>query len=126
MLTEEEKWKKGQEIRRTIFGDDYVNKSNENITEITKPFYDLASEFAFGTVWSRPGLPYKTRSLINLAMLTALNRPDELELHIKGAINNGCTKEEIIEVFIQSIIYCGFPAAFESFRRAQKILGEVE
>ncbi len=116
----------GMQIRREVLGDEYVNKSLANATEVTIPFQQLVTEYCWGTVWSRPGLSKEIRSLVNLSMLTALNRPDELMLHVRGALRNGCTKEEIVEVFLQTAIYCGVPAAVESFKIAQKVFDEFQ
>ena len=93
--------------------------------ELGVPFQELVTEYCWGAVWTRPGLDRKTRSLLNLAMLTALNRPHEVKLHIKGALNNGCSKNDIMEVLLQAAIYCGLPAAMDSFRVAKEIFKEV-
>ncbi|UCD81932.1 MAG: carboxymuconolactone decarboxylase family protein, partial [Desulfobacterales bacterium] len=90
------------------------------------PIQELVTEYCWGAVWARPGLDRKTRSLLNLAMLTALNRPHEVKLHLKGALNNGCSKNDIMEVLLQAAIYCGVPAAVDSFRVAKEIFQEVE
>ena len=92
----------------------------------SRPLQELVTEYCWWAVWTRPGLSRKTRSLINLAMLTALNRPHEVELHLRGALRNGCTKEEIMEVLLQTAIYCGVPAAVDSFRLARKIFSDSE
>lgn len=115
---------KGLEIRRAVLGSAHVDRSLKNATDFTRPMQELTTEYCWGTVWSRPGLTRKERSLINLSMLTALNRPAELGLHVRGALNNGCSKDEIMEVFLQTAIYCGVPAAMESFKVAQQIFDE--
>lgn len=115
----------GMQIRREVLGDEHVERSLNNSTEFSRPIQDLVTEYCWGTVWSRPGLERKTRSLINLAMLTALNRSHELAVHVRGAANNGCTDKEIQEVLIQAAIYAGVPAALESFRIAEATLREV-
>lgn len=120
----QELFDRGLEIRRSVLGASYVERSLKNATDFTRPMQELTTEYCWGNIWSRPGLTRKERSLINLAMLTALNRPPELGLHVRGAINNGCTQDEIIEVFLQTAIYCGVPAAMESFKVAQKIFDE--
>ena len=114
----------GLAIRRAVLGADYVDNAIKNADEFNRPMQELVTEYCWGTVWARPGLDRKTRSLLNLAMLTALNRPEELELHVRGALNNGVTEEEMREVFLQAAIYCGVPAATNSFRIAKKILAE--
>jgi 4-carboxymuconolactone decarboxylase len=109
---------RGDELRRAVLGDEYVEQSRARATEFTAPLQELVTEYCWGGVWSRPGLELKTRSLLNLAMLTALNRPHELRLHVRGAVNNGCTREEIRETLLQAAVYCGLPAALDAFRSA--------
>lgn len=121
-----ETFKKGLEIRKSVLGDEYVNNSIDNATEFNMPLQELVTKYCWGDVWGRPGLDKKTRSMLNLAMLTALNRPHELKLHLKGALTNGVTKEEISEVLLQTAIYCGVPAAVDSFRTANQVFAEVE
>jgi 4-carboxymuconolactone decarboxylase len=115
---------KGLEVRRAVLGKEYVDKSISDADDFSKPLQELVTEYCWGSIWTRPGLPRKTRSLINLAMLTALNRPHEVKLHLRGALNNGCSKEEIMEVFLQTAIYCGVPAAVDSFRIAKEFFQE--
>lgn len=117
-------FEKGLEVRRAVLGKDFVDKSIGNADDFTHPLQELITEYCWGSVWARPGLPRKTRSLINLAMLTALNRPHEVKLHLRGALNNGCSKEEIMEVLLQTAIYCGIPAAVDSFRTAKEFFQE--
>jgi len=112
------------EVRRAVLGKDFVDKSISDAGDFTHPLQELITEYCWGSVWARPGLPRKTRSLINLAMLTALNRPHEVKLHLRGALNNGCSKEEIMEVLLQTAIYCGVPAAVDSFRTAKQFFQE--
>ncbi|MCM3356508.1 4-carboxymuconolactone decarboxylase [Psychrobacillus sp. FSL W7-1457] len=121
-----ERFEKGLEIRRSVLGAEYVDNSINNATDFNMPMQELVTEYCWGEVWARPGLPKKTRSMINLAMITALNRPHELKLHVRGAINNGVTKEEIQEVLLQTAIYCGVPAAIDSFRTAKEVLDEID
>ena len=97
-------FEKGLEVRRAVLGKDFVDKSISDADDFTHPLQELITEYCWGSVWARPGLPRKTRSLINLAMLTALNRPHEVKLHLRGALNNGCSKEEIMEVLLQAAI----------------------
>lgn len=121
-----ERFEKGLEIRKSVLGAEYVDQSINNATEFNMPMQELVTEYCWGEVWGRPGLSKKTRSMLNLAMITALNRPHELKLHVRGAINNGLTKEEIQEVFLQTAIYCGVPAAIDSFRTAKEVLDELD
>ncbi|MCL8206914.1 MAG: 4-carboxymuconolactone decarboxylase [Actinomycetia bacterium] len=115
----------GLQVRREVLGAEYVDRSLSQATEFTRPMQELTTEWAWGTIWTRPGLPRKTRSLINLAMLTALNRPHELRLHLRAALRNGCTPEEIRETLLQAAVYCGVPAGMDSFRIAQEVLAEA-
>ena len=117
-------FEKGLEVRRAVLGKEYVDKSISDADDFTQPLQELVTEYCWGSIWTRPGLPRKTRSLINLAMLTALNRPHEMKLHLRGALNNGCSKEEIMEVLLQTTIYCGVPAAVDSFRTAKEFFQE--
>ncbi|PRZ44978.1 4-carboxymuconolactone decarboxylase [Paraburkholderia fungorum] len=116
----------GLATRREVLGAEYVDQSIKNADDFNRPLQELVTQYCWGDVWNRPGLERKTRSFLNLAMLTALNRPHELKLHIKGALNNGVTKEEIKEVFLQTAIYCGVPAAIDSFRVAKEAFKEVD
>ena len=120
----EERFKAGLEMRQVVLGREHVERSLSRATAFTRPIQDLVTEYCWGEIWTREGLDRRTRSLLNLAMLTALNRPHEIELHVKGALNNGVTEAEIGEVFLQAAIYCGVPAAIDSFRIAQKVLDE--
>jgi 4-carboxymuconolactone decarboxylase len=118
------RFEEGLAVRREVLGAEYVDKAIAQADELTQPLQELVTEYCWGAVWTRPGLPRKTRSLINLAMLTALNRPHEVRLHLRGALRNGCTKEEIMEVLLQSAIYCGVPAAIDSVRIAREVFQE--
>lgn len=121
-----EMYDKGLEVRKAVLGAEYVEKALANADEFTQPFQDMLTEYCWGGVWGRPGLPRKTRSLINLAMLTALNRSAELKIHVRAALtNNDCTKQEVQEVLLQTVAYCGFPAALESFKAAKEIIDEL-
>lgn len=115
-------FEKGLEIRRDVLGPEYVDKSIQAADDFMRPLQELVTKYCWGEVWSRPGLTRKMRSLINLAMLTALNRPHEVKLHVLGALHNGCTDEEIMEVLLQTTIYCGVPAAMDSFKIAREIV----
>ena len=117
-------WDKGLGIRKAVLGEAYVSNALKNVDSFNAPFQDLLNEYCWGAVWGREELPKKTRSLLNLAMLGALNKPHELKLHIGGALRNGVSKEEIREVFIQLAIYAGVPAAVEAFRCAREVFAE--
>jgi len=116
----------GLAVRRSVLGRRYVDESMRTADEFTRPLQELVTEYCWGAVWTRPGLPRKTRSLLNLAMLTALNRPHELRLHVRGALRNGCSRDEIMETLLQAAIYCGVPAAIDSFRIAREVLAEPQ
>ena len=120
-----EVYDKGLAIRREVLGAEYVDNAIKNADAFNKPLQELVTEYCWGAVWGRPGLPKKTRSMLNLAMLTALNRPHELKLHVRGALNNGVSREEITEVLLQAAIYCGVPAAVDAFRTAREALKEA-
>lgn len=115
---------KGLSIRREVLGAEYVDAAIKGADDFNRPFQEFITEYCWGAVWGRPGLPKKTRSIINLAMLTALGKPQELKIHVKGALKNGCTKEEIMEVLMQTAIYCGVPAAVDAFRTAREAFKE--
>ncbi|MBC3474984.1 carboxymuconolactone decarboxylase family protein [Pseudomonas taiwanensis] len=121
----EELFAKGLTTRREVLGSEYVDASIKNADEFTIELQQLVTQYCWGDVWNRPGLDRKTRSFLNLAMLSALNRPHEIKLHVRGAINNGLTKDEIKEVFLQVAIYCGVPAAIDSFRSAKEVFKEM-
>lgn len=123
---DKKKFEEGLKVRKEVLGEEYVEKSINNATDFNRPLQELVTEYCWGEIWTRPTLSKKTRSMLNLAMITALNRPNELKLHVRGAINNGLTKEEIREVLLQAAIYCGVPAAVDSFRVAQEVLNEFE
>mgnify|MGYP001616120959 FL=1 len=116
----------GLAVRRAVLGAEYVDKSVRSADEFSKPIQDLVTEYCWGAVWTRPELDRRTRSFLNLAMLTALNRPHEIKLHVLGALNNGLTRVEIREVFLQSAIYCGVPAALDAMRAAKEVFAEVD
>jgi len=117
---------RGLEIRKAVLGAEYVEKSLAAADDFSRPMQELATEYCWGRIWSRPGLERRDRSLINLAMISALNRPHELKLHVKGALVNGVTREQIREVFLQVAIYCGVPAGIDSFRIAREAFAEVD
>ena len=117
---------KGLAIRKEVLGEDYVNRALARTDSFNKPLQDLVTEYCWGGVWGRDGLPRRDRSMINLAMISILNRHNELKIHVKGALTNGLTKEEISEVLLQVAIYAGIPAAVDSFRIANEAFAEVE
>lgn len=112
--------------RRAVLGDDYVERSLAAMDDFTRPLQELVTEMCWGTIWTRPGLPPKMRSLLNIGLLSALNRPNELRLHVRGALRTGCTKEEIQEVLLQVAVYCGIPTGVDSFRVAAEVLRDAE
>jgi 4-carboxymuconolactone decarboxylase len=118
-------FQQGLQTRREVLGAEYVDAAIANADDFNRPLQELVTEYCWGDVWNRPGLDRRTRSMLNLAMLTALNRPHELKLHVKGALNNGVTKEEIREVLMQTAIYCGVPAAVDSFRNAREVFKDL-
>jgi 4-carboxymuconolactone decarboxylase len=124
--TVSEKFKQGLETRKQVLGEEYVDRSVASADEFTWPMQQLVTEYCWDEIWNRPGLDRRSRSILNLGMLAALNRPHELKVHVRGAINNGLTKAELTEIFLQVAIYCGVPAAIDSFRNAREVLKEME
>lgn len=116
----------GLATRKEVLGADHVERSLSQVSDFSRPIQELVTEYCWGAVWNRKGLDRRSRSMINLAMLTALNRPHELAVHVKGAINNGVSEQEIQEVLMQTAIYVGVPAALESFRIAEKTLNDMK
>jgi 4-carboxymuconolactone decarboxylase len=125
MTDDKTKLEVGQQTRREVLGADHVDRSLAQATEFARPMQELVTEYCWGAVWSRPGLPRGVRSLLNIVMLTALGRRHELELHVRGAVNNGVTPEEIQEALLQAAIYCGVPAAMDAMRAAESVLREL-
>lgn len=117
-------WKRGYAARSQVLGSDYVERAFADADDFTRDFQDYVTEHAWGASWARPGLEFRTRSMLNLAMLTALNRPHELEIHLRGALRNGVTRDEIKEVLLQAAVYCGAPAALDAFKVARRVLAE--
>jgi 4-carboxymuconolactone decarboxylase len=117
-------YEKGLEIRRAVLGSEYVDRSLASADDFTRPLQELITQYCWGEVWSRPELDRRTRSILNLGMIAALNRPHELKLHVRGALRNGVTEVEIREVFLQVAIYCGAPAALDAFRVAREVFAE--
>lgn len=122
----DELFKKGLEIRKSVLGSDYVEKSLAAADDFSMPLQRLVTEYAWGEIWGRDILTKKTRSMLNIAMLSILNRHNELGMHVQGAVRNGCSKDEIREVLLQVAIYAGVPAAVDSFRVAKEALAEIE
>ncbi len=121
-MDERQRYRQGMSVRRGVLGDAHVDRSLKNRNEFNDAFQDLITRYAWGEIWSRPGLPRKTRSLITLAMMVALNRGDEFRMHVRAAVNCGVSREEIKEVILQTAIYCGVPAANSAFHIAEEAL----
>jgi 4-carboxymuconolactone decarboxylase len=125
-MDDRERYEKGMTVRRAVLGDAYVDRATKNANEFTREFQDLLTRYAWGEIWTRPGLPRHTRSLLTVAMLIALNRTDELRMHIRASFSNGVTREEIKEVLLQAAIYCGVPAANAAFHTAEEVFAEID
>jgi 4-carboxymuconolactone decarboxylase len=126
MVMHKETFERGLEIRKDVLGKEFVEQSLSTADDFNMPMQELTTEYCWGAVWGRDGLPRATRSMLNLAMISALNRPHELKMHIKGALRNGVTREQIREVFLQVAIYCGIPAGVDSFRIAREAFAEMD
>jgi 4-carboxymuconolactone decarboxylase len=125
-MDEHERHEIGMKIRRAVLGDVHVDRTQANLSPFNEDFQDLITRYAWGEVWTRPGLPLHTRSLITLAMLIALDRPEEFKMHIRAAGNNGVTREQIRELLLHSAIYCGVPAANSAFHFAEEVFTEAD
>ncbi|QCP51927.1 4-carboxymuconolactone decarboxylase [Trinickia violacea] len=125
-MNDEERYEAGMKVRRAVLGDAHVDRSLENRTELTTEFQNFISRYAWGEIWTREGLPRHTRSLLTIAMMVALNRGEELAMHIRAAKNNGVTRDEIKEVLLQTAIYCGVPAANSAFHLADKVFRDED
>ncbi len=121
-----ETYQRGLEIRSAVLGEEYVNKALADADDFTKPLQELITEYCWGAVWGRDDLSRKTRSMLNLAMISVLNRPNELRTHVKAALTNGVTRDEIREIFLQVAIYAGVPAAVDSFRIAGEVFNQLD
>lgn len=119
-------YERGLKLRREVLGAEYVDKSIAGADDFNRPLQDLVTRYCWGDVWHRPGLDKQQRSMINLAMITALNRPHELRLHVRGALNNGLSRETIREILLQTAIYCGVPACIDAFRVAREVFAECD
>lgn len=121
-----EMFEAGLSVRKAVLGAEFVENAIASADDFNRPLQEFVTEYCWGACWTREGLPRKTRSMLNLAMLTALNRPHELKMHVKGALRNGVTKDEIREVLLQTAVYCGVPAAVDAFRTAKEAIKEFE
>ena len=125
-MDERKRYEQGMKTRRAILGDAHVDRTLKNRTAFNEPFQDLITRYAWGEIWSRPGLPKKTRSLLTLSVLVALNREPELRMHLKAAVSIGVTRDEIQEVLLQAAVYCGVPAANSAFHAAEDVFGLLD
>ena len=123
-MDESQRYQQGMEVRRAVLGDAHVDAAQNNRNTFNAEFQDLITRYAWGEIWTRPGLTPQVRSMLTLAMMVALNRPEELRLHLRAALHNGVTRDEIKEVLLQAAIYCGVPAANSAFYLAQQVLQE--
>ncbi len=125
-MDEGERYRQGMSVRRAVLGDAHVDRASKNQNEFNEAFQDLITRYAWGEIWARPGLPRPVRSLITLAMMVALNRGEELRLHLRAAFHTGVTREQIKEVLLQAAVYCGVPAANTAFHIAEEVFAEME
>jgi 4-carboxymuconolactone decarboxylase len=125
-MTDEERRTRGMAVRREVLGNAHVDRAEARKTPFTAEFQDFITRYAWGEIWTRPGLDRKTRSCMTLSMMIALNRPDEFRLHVRAAVNNGLTREEIKEVILQAGVYCGVPAANAAFHLAEEVFRELD
>ncbi|MGA2552753.1 MAG: 4-carboxymuconolactone decarboxylase [Burkholderiaceae bacterium] len=125
-MDESERYARGMEVRRAVLGSEHVDRSLANRNPFNEEFQDFISRYAWGEIWTRPGLPRHTRSLLTVAMMVALNRTDELRLHLRAAANNDVTREELKEVLMQCAVYCGVPAANHAFHVAQEVFASID
>jgi 4-carboxymuconolactone decarboxylase len=125
-MNEEDRFDAGMEVRREVLGDEHVDRAVRSTTAFNAEFEDLITRYAWGEIWTRPGLPRHTRSLLTLALMVALNRNEEFSMHVRASANNGVTRDEIKETLLQCAIYCGVPAANSAFHLAQKVFAEMD
>ena len=125
-MDDQDLYHKGLRVRREVLGDAHVQRSLDKLSDFNNEFQTLITRYAWGEIWTRPGLPKHTRSLLTLAMMVALNRNEEFKLHVRAAFNNGVTREEIKEVLLQTAIYCGVPAANAAFHAAEEVLADLD
>jgi 4-carboxymuconolactone decarboxylase len=124
-VLDKQTFEKGLALRRDMFGAELADKAWASADDFNRPLEELVNQYCFGEIWSRPGLDRKTRSIATLSMLTGANKPNQIRAHVRGAINNGVSKDEIQELFLQAAIYCGVPAAVDSFRIAREVFQEM-
>ena len=124
-MDDRERHQQGMKVRRAVLGDAHVDRAQARSNDFNREFQDLITRYAWGEIWTRPGLPRHTRSLITIAMMVALNRSEEFKLHVRAAFNNGVTRDEIREVLLQSAIYCGVPAANSAFHMAEEVFAQM-
>lgn len=122
----QELYEQGQQLRRRILGDEYVDAAAKKTTDFNRPFQELIAQYVWGTLWSRPGLDHRTRALINIGMLTAMGRTEEVKIYLRAAPNIGVTQDDVREVLMQAAVYCGIPAALDSFRVAEAVFAEQQ
>lgn len=122
----QELYEQGQQLRRRILGDAYVDAAQSRTTDFNRPFQELIAQYVWGTLWSRPGLDHRTRALINIGMLTAMGRTEEVKIYLRAAPNVGVTRDDVREVLMQAAVYCGIPAALDSFRVAEQVFAETQ
>lgn len=125
-MEDKERFAKGMTVRRAVLGDAHVDRAQNNLNDFNHDYQDLITRYAWGEIWTRPGLPRHTRSLMTICMMVALNREEELKLHLRAAANNDVSREEIKEALLQTAIYCGVPAANSAFALAQKVFAEMD
>jgi 4-carboxymuconolactone decarboxylase len=125
-MDERKRYDEGMKIRRSVLGDAHVDRTVANRTSFNEPFQDLITRYAWGEIWSRPGLPRHTRSLVTLALMIALNRHDEFRMHIRAAVNNNVSRDEIRELLLHTAVYCGAPAANSAFHMAEQVFAEMD
>jgi 4-carboxymuconolactone decarboxylase len=125
-MDDAKRYKKGMRVRRAVLGNEHVDRANASTTEFNREFQDYITRNAWGEIWTRPGLPRQTRSLLTVAMLVALNRGDELRMHLRAALNNGVTRVELKELLLQAAVYCGVPAANSAFQIAAEVFDEMD
>lgn len=125
-MDDRERYEQGMTVRRAVLGDAHVDQSMRNTNDFNREYQDLIARYAWGEIWTRPGLPRETRSLITIALLVALNRPEELRMHIRAAFQNGLSRDQIKEVLLHTTIYCGVPAANSAFHAAEAVLAEMD
>jgi 4-carboxymuconolactone decarboxylase len=125
-MNDKDRFDAGMEVRRAVLGDEHLDRAQMSTTAFNAEFQDLITRYAWGEIWTRPGLPRHTRSLLTLALMVALNRDEEFSMHVRASANNGVTRDEIKETLLQCAIYCGVPAANTAFHLAQKVFAEMD